>query len=106
MNGASADKIISQFNVSQNAVGYGQDVSQLVTGIGGVIAVLLSVWWGRLPVLFWFTVVALCTAAGAASANSLAGFIISRILNGISASAAQGVRVDIFSTCQYHVNFP
>ena len=81
----------SQFHESGSIVSHSQDASQFMVGVGGVLAVVLSVWFGRLPVLFWFMVVALATAAGAAGATSLGGFVTSRILNGLTASVAQGV---------------
>lgn len=73
-----------------------------MVGVGGVIAVALSVWLGRLPVLFWFTIAAFATAAGAAGAADLASFGASRVFNGIFASTAQGTGllfiVDMFPT--------
>lgn len=35
-------------------------------GVGGVFVVALSSYFGRLPVLFWFTMTAVWTAAGCA----------------------------------------
>ena len=81
----------SPFHESGSVVSYSQDASQFLVGVGGVLAVVLSVWFGRLPVLFWFMVVALATAAEAAGATNLGGYVTSRILNGLTASAAQGV---------------
>ena len=60
-------------------------------GAGGPIAVGLSAYFGRLPVLFWWMVVALTTAAGCAGAQGYKGFLTARVLNGFFATAAQGV---------------
>lgn len=62
-----------------------------MVGAGGVIAVMFSAYFGRLPVLFWFTVVALATAAGQAGSHGFDGFFAPRVLNGLFAGAAQGV---------------
>ena len=62
-----------------------------MVGAGGVIAVMFSAYFGRLPVLFWFMVVALATAAGQAGSHGFNGFFAPRVLNGFFAGAAQGV---------------
>ena len=63
-----------------------------MVGAGGVIAVMFSAYFGRLPVLFWFMVIALATAAGQAGSHGFNGFFAPRVLNGFFAGAAQGVR--------------
>lgn len=62
-----------------------------MVGAGGVIAVIFSAYFGRLPVLFWFTVIDLATAAGQAGSHGFNGFFAPRVLNGFFAGAAQGV---------------
>lgn len=60
-------------------------------GAGAPIAVGLSAYFGRLPVLFWFMVVALASAAGNAGASEYKGFFATRLINGFFATVAQGV---------------
>lgn len=62
-----------------------------MVGAGGVIAVMFSAYFGRLPVLFWFMVIATATAAGQAGSHGFNGFFVPRVLNGFFAGAAQGV---------------
>ena len=62
-----------------------------MVGAGGVVSVMLSAYFGRLPVLFWFMVVALATAAGQAGSHGFNGFFAPRVLNGFFAGCAQGV---------------
>lgn len=61
-------------------------------GAGGVFVVALSAYFGRLPVLFWFTLTALWTAAWCAGATTFESFMAARILNGFFSTVAQGVR--------------
>ena len=63
-----------------------------MVGAGGAVAVMLSAYFGRLPVLFWFTVIALATAIGQAGSHGFIGFFVPRVMNGFFAGAAQGVR--------------
>lgn len=62
-----------------------------MVGAGGVIAVMLSAYFGRLPVLFWFMVAAFATAAGQAGSIGFTGFFIPRVMNGFFSGVAQGV---------------
>ena len=62
-----------------------------MVGAGGVVAVMFSAYFGRLPVLFWFMVIATATAAGQAGSHGFDGFFVPRVLNGFNAGAAQGV---------------
>lgn len=59
-------------------------------GAGGLFVVALSAYFGRLPVLFWFTVTALWTAAWCTAATTFEPFMAARILNGFFSTAAQG----------------
>ena len=60
-------------------------------GAGGIFVVALAAYFGRLPVLFWFTLVAFATAAWCAGASSFPSFMAARILNGFFSTVAQGV---------------
>ena len=64
-----------------------------MVGAGGVIAVMFSAYFGRLPVLFWFMVIATATALGQAGSHGFNGFFVPRVLNGFFSGAAQGVSV-------------
>lgn len=59
-------------------------------GAGGVVAVTLSAYCGRYPVLFWFIVFAVGTAAWCAAATTFPSFMAARILNGFFSTVAQG----------------
>jgi len=59
-------------------------------GAGGVFVVALSAWAGRLPVLFYFLVVATATAAWCAAATGFQSFMAARILNGFFSTVSQG----------------
>lgn len=59
-------------------------------GAGGVFAVALSAWAGRLPVLFYFLIIATATAAWCAAATSFPSFMAARILNGFFSTVSQG----------------
>ena len=59
-------------------------------GVGGIFAVWLSAWVGRLPVLFWFGCLSAGTAIWSASAISFESYMASRILNGVFVVAGAG----------------
>ena len=59
-------------------------------GVGGVFVVALSSYFGRLPILFWFTFTAVWTAAGDAGSETFHAFMAFRILNGFFSTVAQG----------------
>ena len=52
--------------------------------------VILAAYFGRLPVLFWFTFTAVWTAAGCAGSGTFDAFMAFRILNGFFSTVAQG----------------
>lgn len=60
-------------------------------GAGALFTVLLSAYFGRLPVLFLFTSVGLGTSAWCAAATSFNSYLVARILNGFFATVAQSV---------------
>ena len=65
-----------------------------VVGAGGLVVVVLSAYFGRLPVLVWFTAIALGTVAWCAAATSFESYMAARILNGFFSTVAQAVRSD------------
>lgn len=53
------------------------------------LVVLLSAYFGRLPVVFWFLLVSMATAAWCAGATSFDSFMAARILNGFFSTVTQ-----------------
>lgn len=51
---------------------------------------ILSAYFGRLPVMFYFLVVALATAIWCAAATTFDSFMAARILNGFFSTVSQG----------------
>ncbi|KDQ59908.1 hypothetical protein JAAARDRAFT_192363 [Jaapia argillacea MUCL 33604] len=78
------------WNMSPDTVNHSQVGNVFMLGAGGVVVVALSAYFGRLPVLFWFTLAAFATAAGCARAENFTGFMAVRILNGFFSTVAQG----------------
>jgi len=60
-------------------------------GAGGIVVVALSAFFGRLPVLFWFSILAFLTAAWSAAATTFQSFAAARILHGFFSTVAQAV---------------
>lgn len=60
-------------------------------GAGGIFVVVLSAYFGRLPILFWFSILAFITAAWSAAARSFVSFEAARILHGFFSTVAQAV---------------
>lgn len=60
-------------------------------GAGGISAVTLSAYFGRLPVLFWFSVMSFITAAWSAQPGSFESFEAARILHGFFSTVTQAV---------------
>lgn len=58
-------------------------------GAGGIIALMLSNYFGNLPILLLFHSLALGTGAWCAGATSLLSFLAARVLNGIFSSVCQ-----------------
>jgi predicted MFS family arabinose efflux permease len=60
-------------------------------GLGGLATVILSAYFGRRPVLFWFTVANLLSAIWCASAKTFPAFEAGRIVNGCFSTVSQAV---------------
>ena len=60
-------------------------------GAGGIVVVALSAYFGRLPVLFWFSILAFLRAAWSAAATSFQSFAAARMFHGFFSTAAQAV---------------
>lgn len=76
--------------MSENEVNHSQVGNVFMLGAGGIFVVALSAYFGRLPLLFWFLVVAFATAAWCAGAKTFDSFMAARILNGFFSTVAQG----------------
>lgn len=77
--------------MTPDTVNHSQVGNVFMLGAGGITAVALSAYFGRLPVLFWFIVLALATAIWCAAASTFDSFMAARILNGFFSTVAQGV---------------
>jgi hypothetical protein len=54
-----------------------------------VLVVILSAYFGRLPVVFWFLLGSTATAAWCAGATTFESFMAARILNGFFSTVSQ-----------------
>lgn len=75
---------------SPDTVNHSQVGNVFMLGAGGVFVVIFAAYFGRLPVLFWFLLVAVLTAIWCAAATSFDSFMAARILNGFFSTVAQG----------------
>ena len=64
-------------------------------GVGGIFVVALSAYFGRLPILFWFSVLSFATAAWSAGAKEFHSFMTARILHGFFSTVAQAVSINL-----------
>lgn len=78
------------WGIPQDVVNHSQVGNVFMLGVGGLFVVALAAYFGRLPVLFWFTFTAVWTAAGCAGAGTFNTFMAFRILNGFFSTVAQG----------------
>ncbi|ETN45189.1 uncharacterized protein HMPREF1541_10066 [Cyphellophora europaea CBS 101466] len=78
------------YGLSPDTVNHSQVGNVFMLGAGGVVVVALSAYFGRLPVLFYFLVLATATAIWCAAAASFESFMAARILNGFFSTVAQG----------------
>ncbi|KAF4334669.1 HOL1 [Fusarium beomiforme] len=78
------------WHMSPDTVNHSQVGNVFMLGAGGIFVVALSAWAGRLPVLFYFLVLATATAAWCAAATTFESFMAARILNGFFSTVAQG----------------
>ncbi|KAH7201386.1 MFS transporter [Fusarium oxysporum] len=79
-----------QWNMSPDTVNHSQVGNVFMLGAGGIFVVALSAWAGRLPVLFYFLILATATAAWCAAATTFESFMAARILNGFFSTVSQG----------------
>lgn len=81
----------SEWKMSENIVNHSQVGNVFMLGPGGIFVVIFSAYFGRYPVLFWFTVVGLATAIWCTAAVTFESFMAARILNGFFSIAAEAV---------------
>lgn len=79
-----------QWHISPNTVNHATAGNTFMLGVGGIATVWLSAYFGRLPVITWFTLIAAATAVWSAAASSFESYMASRILNGLFVVAAAG----------------
>jgi len=92
--GASALLVQAEtWHTSPNTINHATAGQTFMLGAGGLFVVWLSAHFGRLPILFYFTILASATAVWSAAAQSFESYMASRILNGffVPAAAAGGL---------------
>jgi MFS family permease len=77
--------------MSEDKVNHSQVGNVFMLGPGGFATIILAAYFGRLPVLFYFVILALLTAIWCSAATSFESFMAARILNGFFSTVAQGV---------------
>jgi len=80
----------AEWKISPNTVNHATAGNTFMLGVGGLVTVWLSAYFGRLPILFWFQCFSAGTAAWAAAAQSFESYMAARILNGFFCVAAAG----------------
>ncbi|KAF3483514.1 uncharacterized protein GIQ15_02838 [Arthroderma uncinatum] len=78
------------WHMTPDEVNHSQAGNVFMLGVGGIVTVAFSAYFGRLPVLFWFMVGAVATAVWCTAAQSFESFMAARILNGFFSTVAQG----------------
>ncbi|KAK0642869.1 major facilitator superfamily domain-containing protein [Cercophora newfieldiana] len=78
-----------QWETTPDTVNHSQAGNVFMLGAGGVVVVLLSAYFGRMPIVFWFLLASTATAAWCAAATSLDSFTAARILNGFFSTVSQ-----------------
>ncbi|MCJ1471680.1 hypothetical protein MMC13_000320 [Lambiella insularis] len=79
-----------EWNMTEDGVLQALVGNVFVIGAGGVTVVALMAYFGRLPVLFWFTLFALWSAAFCADSATFVQYEAARVLNGFFSTVAQG----------------
>lgn len=78
------------WNMTPDHVNHSQVGNVFMLGAGGLVVVALSAYFGRLPVMFYFLIVATATAIWCAAAQTFESFMAARILNGFFSTVSQG----------------
>ncbi|KAK9773315.1 hypothetical protein SCAR479_10044 [Seiridium cardinale] len=80
----------AEWGMTEDEVNHSQAGNVFMLGAGGIFVVVLSAYFGRLPVMFYFLVIAFPTAIWCAAATNFDSFMAARILNGFFSTVAQG----------------
>lgn len=75
-----------------DVVNHSQVGNVFMIGAGGIVAICLGAYFGRLPVMFWFMILALGTALWCTATETFESFMAARILNGFFSPVAEAVR--------------
>ncbi|KAI1341156.1 MFS general substrate transporter [Xylariaceae sp. FL0016] len=78
-----------QWGMTEDEVNHSQVGNVFMLGAGGIFVVAFSAYFGRLPVMFYFLIVAVATAAWCAAAVTFESFMAARILNGFFSTVSQ-----------------
>ncbi|KAL2265871.1 hypothetical protein VTJ83DRAFT_6971 [Remersonia thermophila] len=78
-----------EWGITPDEVNHSQAGNVFMLGAGGVVVVILSAFFGRLPVVFWFLLASTATAAWCAGATTYESFMAARILNGFFSTVSQ-----------------
>ncbi|KAK4460386.1 putative permease of the major facilitator superfamily [Cladorrhinum samala] len=79
----------AEWETTPDYVNHSQAGNVFMLGAGGVVVVILSAFFGRLPVVFWFLIVSTATAAWCAEPGNFESFMAARILNGFFSTVCQ-----------------
>ncbi|OAA43281.1 MFS transporter [Metarhizium rileyi] len=77
------------WHIDPDVVNHSQVGNVFMIGAGGLVAICLGAYFGRLPVMFWFMVLALATAIWCTAAETFESFMAARILNGFFSPVAE-----------------
>ncbi|KAJ5815642.1 hypothetical protein N7474_007419 [Penicillium riverlandense] len=80
----------AEWGILPTTVNHSQVGNVFMVGAASPIIVALAAYFGRYPVLFWWTVLALATAIWCTAAQSFNSFMAARILNGMFSTVMQG----------------
>ncbi|KAK9380336.1 major facilitator superfamily domain-containing protein [Kockiozyma suomiensis] len=79
-----------EWNMSPNTVNHSQSGNVFMLGAGGYFAIIFSGYFGRLPTVFWFMLIAFATSFYLTFAPDFNNFMAARILNGFFSTVTQG----------------
>ncbi|KAH8666313.1 major facilitator superfamily domain-containing protein [Xylariales sp. PMI_506] len=79
----------AEWGMTADEVNHSQVGNVFMLGAGGIFVVALSAYFCRLPVMFYWILLALATAIWCAAATTFDSFMAARILNGFFATVAQ-----------------
>ena len=80
--------------MSEETVQHSLSGNILCLGFGGFVAIQLSEYFGRLPILLLFHIIATATGIWSGAAMSYKSYLAARILNGLFCGVAQSARFD------------